>query len=116
MADTIGELLTFYAAADVAFVGGSLVASGGHNFLEPLLLAKPVVTGPFLFNFAGVSELMRAEQALTIIETPEALASYLIPLLQDKVLAISHGERALAAVLQHQGSLARQFSILARYL
>jgi len=116
LADTLGELSVFYAAADVVFVGGSLVPTGGHNFLEPLLLAKPVMTGPHLYNFAAVSELMCAEDALTIISSPGALAEAVIPLLQDQVKAIMEGERVLAITLKHQGSLERQFSIVSHLL
>ncbi len=56
--DSMGELLMFYAAADVAFVGGSLVDAGGHNMLEPAALGKPVVTGPHVANFSGVCRLL----------------------------------------------------------
>ncbi len=48
--DTLGELMTFYAIADVAFVGGSLVPIGGHNLLEPAALGLPILTGPHNFN------------------------------------------------------------------
>lgn len=54
--DTMGELLKFYAAADVAFVGGSLEAIGGHNVLEPAALGRPVLVGPYTFNFAEITE------------------------------------------------------------
>ena len=54
----MGELPLFYAASDVAFVGGSLVHTGGHNMLEPAALGIPVVTGPNVFNFTEISELL----------------------------------------------------------
>ena len=53
--DTLGELLDFYAAADVAFVGGSLVPIGGHNLLEPAALGMPILTGPNNSNSADVA-------------------------------------------------------------
>jgi 3-deoxy-D-manno-octulosonic-acid transferase len=56
--DTMGELPLFYAASDVAFVGGSLVPHGGHNLLEPAALGIPVVTGPAVFNFVEISTLL----------------------------------------------------------
>ncbi|MCZ7018889.1 3-deoxy-D-manno-octulosonic acid transferase, partial [Salmonella enterica] len=59
LGDTMGELLFLYALADTAFVGGSLVPNGGHNLLEPAALAKPVLSGPHLFNFLEISALLR---------------------------------------------------------
>src|SRR5690606_12759440 len=59
LGDTMGEVPLFYAASDVAFVGGTLVAVGGHNLLEPAALALPVVTGPHLFNTQDI-EIGRA--------------------------------------------------------
>ncbi|HYQ72215.1 MAG TPA: lipid IV(A) 3-deoxy-D-manno-octulosonic acid transferase, partial [Gammaproteobacteria bacterium] len=56
--DSMGELLLFLAAADVAFVGGSLVPHGGHNLLEPAALGLPVVTGPHVFNFTEICKLL----------------------------------------------------------
>ncbi|HVY53976.1 MAG TPA: lipid IV(A) 3-deoxy-D-manno-octulosonic acid transferase, partial [Gammaproteobacteria bacterium] len=64
LADTMGEMFLLYAAADVAFVGGSLVPVGGHNLLEPAVLAKPVITGFQLFNFTDISELLVEADAL----------------------------------------------------
>ena len=53
--DTLGELMAFYACADVAFVGGSLQAIGGHNLLEPAAVGTAIVTGPHLHNFAEIA-------------------------------------------------------------
>ena len=54
--DTLGELMSFYACADVAFVGGSLQPIGGHNLLEPAATGTAIVTGPHLHNFAEIAE------------------------------------------------------------
>ena len=56
--DTLGELPPFYAAGDVAFVGGSLVPIGGHNLLEPAALGLPIVAGPHNFNSADIAKLL----------------------------------------------------------
>ena len=58
--DTLGELAQFYALADCAFVGGSLIPFGGHNPLEPLAQGKPVLWGPHFFNFQHLEELLLA--------------------------------------------------------
>jgi 3-deoxy-D-manno-octulosonic-acid transferase len=69
LGDSMGELLLFYAAADLAFVGGSLVATGGHNVLEPALLGLPVLFGPHMFNFTEAGErLLEAEAAWRVAE------------------------------------------------
>ena len=60
LVDTVGELLPLYAAADVAFVGGSLVPMGGHNLLEPAALGLPVLTGPSYFNGQEIAQLLLA--------------------------------------------------------
>lgn len=59
LGDTMGELLFLYALSDIAFVGGSLVATGGHNPLEPAALALPVLMGPHVFNFLEISAMLR---------------------------------------------------------
>jgi 3-deoxy-D-manno-octulosonic-acid transferase len=64
LGDTMGELLFLYALADSAFVGGSLVPTGGHNLLEPAALAKPVLSGPHLFNFLEIAAQLRSAGAL----------------------------------------------------
>jgi 3-deoxy-D-manno-octulosonic-acid transferase len=74
LGDTMGELLFFYALADSAFVGGSLVANGGHNLLEPAALAKPVLSGPHLFNFLEIAALLRDAGALQEVDDAEGLA------------------------------------------
>lgn len=102
--DTLGELPVFYACADTAFVGGSLVPAGGHNLLEPASLGVPVISGPHLFNFESISELLVAAQAMTVVATPEQLAEVVIRLLQDANLRFSMGEAAKAVFQQHRGS------------
>jgi len=70
--DTMGELLQFYAAADVAFVGGTLVEVGGHNVLEPAALGVPVLLGPHVFNFAEISRrLLEAGGAESVTDSAE---------------------------------------------
>ena len=70
----MGELLFLYALADSAFVGGSLVPNGGHNLLEPAALAKPVLSGPHLFNFLEIAAQLRSAGALQEVEDAEGLA------------------------------------------
>ena len=67
LVDTLGELQMFYAAADVAFVGGSLVPVGGHNLLEPAVLGLPMLSGPHTQNAQDVAELLQECGALRIV-------------------------------------------------
>ncbi len=83
LGDTMGELLLHYAAADIAFVGGSLVPLGSHNMLEPAALGLPVLFGLHRFNFAEVSELLLQEQAASEVENGDALVTELLKLLAD---------------------------------
>src|SRR6185312_9269145 len=83
LVDTLGELLDFYAAADVAFVGGSLVPIGGHNLLEPAALGLPIVTGPNNSNSAEAARLLIAKGAVQVAENPQDLAEKVVALLKD---------------------------------
>jgi 3-deoxy-D-manno-octulosonic-acid transferase len=114
--DTMGELLLLYAAADIAFVGGSLIPRGGHNMLEPAVLGKPIVTGPHLFNFAEISELLASAQALTIVQDSASLVEQLTLLLQNPGLQQQMGERAFQVVAANRGALAKQIALVSELI
>jgi len=105
--DTLGELPVFYAAADVSFVGGSLVAAGGHNVLEPAALGVPVICGPHLFNFSEAAARLEAAGALCRVSTVTELAGTVNRLLDDANLRHEQGEQGRRVVLDNQGSLQR---------
>jgi len=69
--DTLGELPMFYAASQVAFVGGSLVPIGGHNLLEPAALSLPILTGTNTFNAPDISEMLEEVGALEYVQNAE---------------------------------------------
>lgn len=110
--DTLGELPLFFAAADVAFVGGSLQPIGGHNLLEPASAAVPMVTGPHLFNFAEISASLRKIGALRIAEDVDALEPALALWLQDAKARTTAGEAARALVAAGRGALSRTLAAL----
>ncbi|MCW8889874.1 MAG: lipid IV(A) 3-deoxy-D-manno-octulosonic acid transferase [Sedimenticola sp.] len=116
LGDTMGELPLFLAAADVAFVGGSLVPTGGHNVLEPAALGLPVVFGPHMFNFAMVSRMLLAEGAAVEVTNSSDLADWVVDWLSDANLRAQYGERALHVVEANKGALGRLFDILQAYL
>ena len=105
--DTMGEMMLYYTLADVAFVGGSLVPRGCQNIIEPAALGLPVLTGPSLFNFQKVSELLCAAGGMQVINNPQELAVSLERLLTDAKLQAAMGAKARQEVLQNQGSAVR---------
>ena len=104
--DSMGELLLFYAAADLAFVGGSLVATGGHNVLEPALLSLPVLFGPHMFNFTEAGERLLEVEAAWQVTDAVGLAATVDRLLADPALRQAAGQRGQAVVERHRGALA----------
>ena len=116
LGDTIGELLFLYALADIAFVGGSLVPTGGQNPLEPAALALPVIMGPHLFNFLEISEMMRAAGALREVDDAEGLAEVVCQLFELPQNAIKMGEAGLAVIQANQGALKRLLDCLGRMI
>jgi 3-deoxy-D-manno-octulosonic-acid transferase len=109
--DTIGDLASMYGIATVAFVGGSLVAKGGHNPLEPAQFAVPVVMGPSFENFRDVVEGMRAANAIRIV-APEMLAETLTAMLRDTDDARALGARGWAVFEAQAGATARTVEAL----
>jgi len=116
LGDTMGELTLFLAAADVAFVGGSLVPTGGHNVLEPAALGLPVVFGPHMFNFSMISRMLLVEGAALEVTNTEALAGVVIDWLSDASLRARFGENGLRVVEANRGALDRLFDIISGYL
>jgi 3-deoxy-D-manno-octulosonic-acid transferase len=107
LVDTLGELRLFYAASDIAFVGGSLVFVGGHNVLEPALAGVPVLFGPHMFNFEEAGRrLVEAGGAVQIADGDE-LSAVLVDLLQDPVQSQRMGEAGQAFVKAGRGALGR---------
>jgi hypothetical protein len=102
--DTLGELLEFYAAADLAFVGGSLVAVGGHNLLEPAALGVPVIAGPHQFNSPDVARVLAQRGALITVHDAQELARAVARLLADADLRARLGDAARAAIDSHRGA------------
>jgi 3-deoxy-D-manno-octulosonic-acid transferase len=105
LGDSMGELLLFYAAADLALVGGSLVPTGGHNVLEPALLGLPVLFGPHMFNFTEAGERLLDAEAAWRVADAATLAATLDRLLADPALRQQAGQRGRAVVERHRGAL-----------
>lgn len=116
LGDTMGELLFLYALADVALVGGSLVANGGHNLLEPAALGKPVLSGPHLFNFLEISSQLREAGALREVRDADNLAREVAQLWQSRDDWQAMSEAGLAVLRRNQGALARLLGGIQRLL
>jgi 3-deoxy-D-manno-octulosonic-acid transferase len=112
LVDTVGELGALYAAADVAFVGGSLVPVGGHNLLEPAALGVPVLTGPFNANGQDVLRLLVQQGAAVQVADAQELAVSLERLLKDADQRRRAGEAGRRAVQANRGSVARLLELI----
>jgi 3-deoxy-D-manno-octulosonic-acid transferase len=110
--DTLGELLAFYACAQVAFVGGSLQDIGGHNLLEPAATGTAILTGPHLHNFADIARRLREAQAMRVVGDAPELATALRALFEDpaaRQLLANHAARLLE---DGRGALARTLALI----
>jgi 3-deoxy-D-manno-octulosonic-acid transferase len=116
LVDTLGELQLFYAAADVAFVGGSLVPIGGHNLLEPAVLGLPMLSGPHTQNALDVGELLQRAGALRIVRSREELAQRVNEWFDDPQSARAQGAHGLHAVAQSRGAVDRLVAMIAPLL
>jgi 3-deoxy-D-manno-octulosonic-acid transferase len=114
--DSMGELPLFYAASDVAFVGGSLVPTGGHNLLEPAALGLPVLFGPHVFNFSEISRLLLDAGAAWQVADARGLAERALALLTDANLRHNAGERGRQLVEQNRGARNRLMTMVERCL
>jgi 3-deoxy-D-manno-octulosonic-acid transferase len=114
--DSIGELASLYRVADGAFVGGSLVPSGGHNILEPAAFGKIPVFGPSMENFAEIAARFTAAGAAVQVESPEDAGVAWIEFLRDPERAARMGETARKLVESSRGATDRAIAEIARHL
>jgi 3-deoxy-D-manno-octulosonic-acid transferase len=110
--DTLGELPVFYAAGDVAFVGGSLVPIGGHNLLEPAALSLPIVAGPHNFNSADIAKMLVEHGAVRIVHDAAQLAAVVAGLFADPATRAVMGASGRKAMDGNRGAVARLMHFL----
>jgi len=111
--DTMGELLGYFGASDVAFVAGSFAPIGGHNVLEPAVVGRPVIVGPHTFNFSEVTEALIEAGAAVRVEDSAELAATLERLMGDPDTRTAMGRAALALVGRERGAVDRTMAIVA---
>ena len=110
--DSLGELLDFYAAADVAFVGGSLVPIGGHNLLEPAALGVPILTGPYNSNSEEIARLLIASGAAEVVRDAATLAARIGTLLANPEARVRIGAQGRASVDSNRGALGKLLGLI----
>ena len=116
VADQMGTLVQLYGVADVAFIGGSLQGTGGHNPVEPAIHGLPMLMGPDRMNFEFVSEQFVAGSCLTTVQNATELATKLTHLLADPDERARQGQAAQQVVLTNQGATTQQFEIVRKLI
>ncbi|GAA0697867.1 lipid IV(A) 3-deoxy-D-manno-octulosonic acid transferase [Marinobacterium maritimum] len=116
LGDTMGELMLFYTAADIAFVGGSFSGTGGHNPLEPAALGLPVVMGPDCFNFQTITDALVEAGGLVRVDDGDALQAQLSAWLGDAAQRRAAGEQGAGFVAANRGALERLQQAVERLL
>jgi 3-deoxy-D-manno-octulosonic-acid transferase len=114
--NSLGELLAFYAASDVAFVGGSLQPIGGHNLLEPAAVGVPALVGPHTFNFEEIADVLLQAGAAQRVADGSALAPAVIELLADADQRRRRGDSGRRCVEEARGALQRTLRRIGPYL
>ena len=112
LGDTMGELPAFLAAGDAAFIGGSLVPTGGHNLLEAAAVGVPIAVGFHTFNFAQITDLMVREGAAIRVTDADALAQCMVEWLGDATTRMHVGEQGRRVVRANQGALQQLLDLL----
>jgi 3-deoxy-D-manno-octulosonic-acid transferase len=112
LGDTMGEVPLFYAASDIAFVGGSLVPIGGHNLLEPAALGLPLISGPHVYNAQDISDMFIDLGACRIVNDAAQLVVAVDNLLANPDEASTQGGKGLSIVQRNRGALARLLTLL----
>lgn len=111
LGDTMGELMKLLAAADVAFVGGSLIERGGHNPLEPAVMKKPVIMGAHFYNFQLICDSLQQAGGLSIVENSDALLTEFKRLLGNQDSRVEQGKAGYEFVLKNQGALEKLYTL-----
>ena len=116
LVDTVGEMMSLYALSDIAFVGGSLVPTGGHNLLEPASLGVPCLFGPHMSNFREIAALVLQYGAGIQVETPQGLTEACQNLIINRVQRQKLGLNGLKMMADNGGATKRHLDIISEYL
>ena len=116
LGDSMGEMAAYYAACDLAFIGGSLLPYGGQNLIEACAVGRPLLFGPSMYNFAEASRLAIAAGAAMEVADAATLGERAVELLADPAALDRMAQAALAFSRAHQGATARNLAICERLL
>lgn len=116
LGNSMGELFSYYAASDVAFVGGSLLPFGGQNLIEPCALGKPVLIGPHVFNFELAAKTATQIGAAIQVENANLLVEKLAELAEHPQLRQRMSAAGLQFVAENQGATEKTVALIRRYL
>jgi len=116
LGDSMGEMFTYYASCDVAFIGGSLLPFGGQNLIEAAAMGKPLIIGPHTYNFEEIAELAVASNSALRIRNEAELRQSLLQLMQDAALRSRMGEAALQFSRSAGGTAERIAKMVEPYL
>ncbi len=116
LGDSMGEMMRYYYCADIVFMGGTLVPTGGHNILEPAALGLPIVYGPHMFNFKAISESFLMYQAALQVTDKAFLQQALTDLLADDARTASMAAQAKKLVQQNSGAVEKMMTLIKAYL
>lgn len=114
--DSMGELKQFYATADIAYVGGSLVKTGGHNALEAAALGVPVLFGPHMFNFGKIADSLVKAGAAFQVRDHSSLATQVVKLLENDDYRKTAGASAKAFVEENRGAMRKILELFEDFL
>ncbi len=114
--DTMGELLIWYAASDIAFIGGSLLNKGGQNPLEPAAVGISIITGPYTYNFQAIQSALQANGAALEVHTASELSQTIIKLSQSPQERAQMGRAAKEFVAENKGALQKQINLLKSFI
>jgi len=114
--NTIGQLMDYYAISDIVFVGGSLIPKGGHNILEPASLGKPVIIGPYMFNFRDIADVFVQKKACLMVSNQEGLEDAITDLLADGEKIDQLTGKAKILIEGNKGATARNLDYVKAYL
>ena len=112
----MGELLSFYAAADLAFVGGSLVEKGGQNPLEPAAVGLAILTGPYTFNFESITEQLKQRGIEIQVNNAQELAKQVVFLLSNPAKRQQMGMDAKKFVQENKGVVLKQMQLIENFI
>jgi len=110
--DTVGELLYFYSIAEIVFVGGSLIKKGGHNLIEPAFFRKPIIFGPYMFNFQDICDLFLNNKGAIMVSNKQELQKEIKNLLKNPSKRGDLGRHAENLILQNQGAAEKNIDLI----